>query len=504
MGNRISEAEKPSAEVYDLLIMEEQYYLDQDGVAYAIVESQQPGSFHNLQTLVEVSSILAGQQDLYQPTQIQPEYLATPVTLTLPPSSSVNLLQRPTILPPRSDSFMPAINQTPRQPESILTSVVQSAPTKKPRKRGEAAQVRPCKVCGEKAGKHSYYGGEVCPSCRAFFRRSVQSGYNATYCCVRDGSCQVTLKTRKNCQFCRYKLCLACGMKTTWVLTEEERKQKFEGKGKRKRNSEDLDGDDIDSDLATITRSINKEEMLEINDLVKTSGYFEMSKVNDMETSLIRDIIRMIAFSHPLPLAGQKQLKEVLSKRFRKIAKNLREFQLLSFKDREEILTQNIPFLVEMQICTFFNPDLMWREQFIPLMGQEEVVKLDNKLKSLNVAGLDDLQVEYSHMFNQPDMQDSKLLQEAVKEVGGWGQDACEYVLLSLLLLFCPDMIDLVERTRVEEIQLKFAMLLQKYLNQKHQTEPRVSVSRFASALNLVTKSKEVYRMVEMVPMEEN
>ena len=40
-----------------------------------------------------------------------------------------------------------------------------------------------------------------------------------------------------------------------------------------------------------------------------------------------------------------------------------------------------------MQICTLFNPDLMWREQFIPLMGQEEVTKLDNKLKSLNVAG---------------------------------------------------------------------------------------------------------------------
>jgi hypothetical protein len=29
-------------------------------------------------------------------------------------------------------------------------------------------------VCGERAGKHSYYGGQVCPSCRAFFRRSVQ------------------------------------------------------------------------------------------------------------------------------------------------------------------------------------------------------------------------------------------------------------------------------------------------------------------------------------------
>ena len=26
-------------------------------------------------------------------------------------------------------------------------------------------------VCGAKAGRHSYYGGDVCTSCRAFFRR---------------------------------------------------------------------------------------------------------------------------------------------------------------------------------------------------------------------------------------------------------------------------------------------------------------------------------------------
>ena len=34
---------------------------------------------------------------------------------------------------------------------------------------------RICHVCKEAAGKHSYYGGQVCASCRAFFRRSVQS-----------------------------------------------------------------------------------------------------------------------------------------------------------------------------------------------------------------------------------------------------------------------------------------------------------------------------------------
>ena len=44
-------------------------------------------------------------------------------------------------------------------------------------------------------------------------------------------------------------------------------------------------------------------------------------------------------------------------------------------------------------------------------------------------------------MFNQPDLQDYKQLQEAVKEVGEWAKDACEYVLLSMVLIFCPDLI---------------------------------------------------------------
>eukprot|EP00092_Neocalanus_flemingeri_P041907 GFUD01045641.1.p1 GENE.GFUD01045641.1~~GFUD01045641.1.p1 ORF type:complete len:476 (-),score=149.67 GFUD01045641.1:139-1566(-) len=470
--------------------MELQCYLDKECVAYAELQPEQQGTFMDFKTLVEVSSLLACQQEYSQPDDAEADYQAPAISLP------INIFQQPTISPQRSDTFSPGDCQPVIQPTTVPPSGEQIVTEKKPRKRGEAAQVRPCQVCGERAGKHSYYGGEVCPSCRAFFRRSVQSGYNNTYCCVRDGSCQVTLKTRKNCQFCRYKLCLAVGMKTTWVLTEEERKQKFAGRGKRKRKSEDQDEENICNSLTGIASCISEEEMLEVKDLVKTSGYFEMSKVNDMETSLIRDIIRMIAFRHPLPVNSQKQLKEVLNKRFRKIAKRLQEFQMLSFKDREEILTQNIPYLVEMQICTIFHPSLVWREQLIPLMGLQEVDKLESKLKSLNIAGLDDLQVPYSHMFTQPQPPDIKQLQETVKEVGGWAQDACETVLISFVLLFCPDMLDLLERRRMEEIQTKFAVLLHKYLNQRHQEELHVSVSRFASGLNLVIKCKEMHQMV--------
>ena len=60
-----------------------------------------------------------------------------------------------------------------------------------------------CYCCGEKAGKHSYYGGQVCASCRAFFRRSVQSKYYEIFQCKFDKNCRITSQTRKTCQFCR-------------------------------------------------------------------------------------------------------------------------------------------------------------------------------------------------------------------------------------------------------------------------------------------------------------
>ncbi len=65
-----------------------------------------------------------------------------------------------------------------------------------------------CQVCGELAGKHSAYGGRVCPSCRAFFRRSVQTKYYEIFACAKGEKCAITLSSRKTCKYCRFKKCL--------------------------------------------------------------------------------------------------------------------------------------------------------------------------------------------------------------------------------------------------------------------------------------------------------
>lgn len=476
----------------------QQYLLDQStGISYAIVPES--GPFDSLHTLVEVCNLLPNQDEQYQVAMVvdadtgnsQPRHTILAQRVSGGPGDGVTNVGQP---------------PSPRRMETSRTKTSSSGDADKPvRRRGNgAAQIRPCEVCGEHAGRHSYYGGQVCPSCRAFFRRSVQSGYNLSYCCVKSGDCSVTLRTRKNCQYCRYKRCLDVGMKTTWVLSEEERKKKFEGRKitkKRRRKSQDEDNEDdecCDEPSRVDLYMISDEETVEINKLIEISGYHENSKVNDMETSLIRDIIRMIAFKATLPKEGQLQLRTVLSRRFRRLAKRLKEFQGLPNAHREEILNGNIPVLVELQICTFFNPDLLWREQLTLLIGAEEVDRLYRKLKTLNVQHLDDRRVDYVDMFGHSSVTDENFL-EMVKDIGSWSQDPYEYVLLCKVLMFCPDVlspsIPLVQNIQTQNTQNKFAVLLYKYLNKKHQNEPGIAVSRFAGGINVVTKCKHLYNL---------
>ena len=82
--------------------------------------------------------------------------------------------------------------------------------------------------------------------------------------------------------------------------------------------------------------------------------------------------------------------------------------------------------------------------------------------------------------------------------------------MISLLLLFCPDMLDLDKRRQVEEMQLKNMILLQKYLDKKykliyedsficqifrHESSPATSVSRLTSAVQCLGKCKELHQI---------
>ncbi|XP_042881964.1 nuclear hormone receptor family member nhr-34-like [Penaeus japonicus] len=79
-----------------------------------------------------------------------------------------------------------------------------------------------CGVCGDVA-KSMHFGAICCDSCKAFFRRSVQSSMWETFICIKDGECEVT-QNRRCCQACRFALCRKIGMDPSLVMSEEDRK----------------------------------------------------------------------------------------------------------------------------------------------------------------------------------------------------------------------------------------------------------------------------------------
>ena len=83
-------------------------------------------------------------------------------------------------------------------------------------------------------------------------------------------------------------------MRTVWVLNEEEKEKFLENRKKKKKSKSDPQvGKRYSEPIRLRPRIlITEAEILEINKYVKLSEYFEVSKVNDMEPSLIRELIR--------------------------------------------------------------------------------------------------------------------------------------------------------------------------------------------------------------------
>lgn len=125
------------------------------------------------------------------------------------------------------------------------------------------------------------YGGVVCFSCRAFFRRVYQvSGYMEgraamkvtdysplfvtpvfqkssapRLTCKMGGGCNVVIQHRRKCQKCRLDRCLATGMNRAAILTSEQKQQRFR-KMLQKRQQRGPDTGLPDSQLTILKRSL--------------------------------------------------------------------------------------------------------------------------------------------------------------------------------------------------------------------------------------------------------
>jgi vitamin D3 receptor len=163
----------------------------------------------------------------------------------------------------QQNNFMmsnPAMHQQQHQPQQINNNNNNNS-----HNINYSADESKCHVCGDKS-TGSHFGGISCESCKAFFRRSVQRNRFEDYKCSYSGECKMNTNTRKICQFCRYKRCLGIGMRPKWVLSDDERHQKY---GNRRKQNKIIQKDSTEETHQQQQQTVKSTETVTINDSKK-------------------------------------------------------------------------------------------------------------------------------------------------------------------------------------------------------------------------------------------
>jgi hypothetical protein len=84
-----------------------------------------------------------------------------------------------------------------------------------------------CTVCGAPATGFNF-SVITCMCCKAFFRRNALFGLPSLQCRYSTETCEIDMKTRRDCSYCRLKKCFAVGMKKELILTDELKRMKRE------------------------------------------------------------------------------------------------------------------------------------------------------------------------------------------------------------------------------------------------------------------------------------
>ena len=99
----------------------------------------------------------------------------------------------------------------------------------------------------------------------------------------------------------------------------------------------------------------------------------------------------------------------------------------MSLTDSQQLVTSNLNLVTSLVTCSMFPPSLLWSSQLASLLGEGEVDKLNTKLRSLNVMGLDNMHLDFMQFFGLPsslNVGDESLerFQKLLREIGSWHQ----------------------------------------------------------------------------------
>lgn len=363
---------------------------------------------------------------------------------------------------------------------------------------------RICQVCGDEAGQHNYYGGQSCSGCRAFFRRIVQRDLQANLICVDNSNeCVVNKSTRRRCQFCRFHRCLAIGMRPGWVLSDHERERRY------RKTANGSHAVSIATQKSPVSNRISL-LVLTTNDNTHITAHMKMMDAHfvrnmDVVCAQKQDFIRKMAvmsyFGGQSDFEFYEEFYSLCDNFVFQVMSSVLEFRSLPVQDQQELVRVNGQYMVALKYAVSLHETDWCFVYFLErALKSGKFPYLNDFAQELDAFGMSEHKprLMYSQVFSSPwaaSAADEERHLFLVNKMQSWprkdAQDRVDDVqmnLLKLIILFSSEFVNLQRPDIVEQTQMKFIGLLQKYMKFRYGPEAGV---RLGNGLLLLSYAKE-------------
>ncbi len=366
-----------------------------------------------------------------------------------------------------------------------------------------------CPVCTRPTGKHSYYGGRVCVSCRGFFRRSVQNKHYPLFRCVQGGQCRIDSQSRMSCKLCRFQKCLSSGMKITYVMSDTQRKELVLQRISKK---DQLQTSCVGTIKKPIQLHFSIDECKKYKNLFRHFMDYGHAKYYDyysQKLASVKDFVNVMLGSGRLTKETFLTMLTLETQLMTNFSFDLPDMAELSAYDRMALISNNVPLAYSVVCAAYANyRDLMtYVKDFVDFgqryMSQNPSAEAVMAEVTANFRPPSDPDTPINYSFLLPPEREERTL-ELERHVGqispilrsrekDGSVDPIIVMLLIKMVLFFPGVSScsnrLEKKVLVEEKHSQFAWTLHRYLKEFY---PEVANSRLHHAVMVMALDSNV------------
>ncbi|XP_059019946.1 nuclear receptor subfamily 1 group I member 2 isoform X4 [Mustela lutreola] len=321
----------------------------------------------------------------------------------------------------------------------------------------------------------------TCEGCKGFFRRAMKRNTRLR-CPFRKGTCEITRKTRRQCQACRLRKCLESGMKKEMIMSDaavEQRRALIRRKKREQMGTQTLGAKGLTQEQQTMIRELMDAQMKTFDTTFSNFKDFRLPEAPSSGHEVPESL---------QPPAGEEaakwsQIREDLCSL--KVSLRLRgeDGSVWNYKPQPDSSGREIfsllPHMADMS--TYMFKGII---NFAKVISHFRDLPIEDQISLLKGATFELCQLRFNTVFNaETGTWECGRLSYCLEDPAGGFQQLLlepvlkfhyrlkklqlhreEYVLMQAISLFSPDRPGVVQRSVVDQLQERFAIALKAYI----------------------------------------